>query len=125
MIETFLKKNSFHDGYITTMEYCRDSKSIKMNIVQLYSELNIAPSMEKKFDEDDLVEIELCMENVCYVSSTESNYSDYEIANVLYEQKDGEDILLYKLHTFGGYKEICIKGKDIRISAQINKKMNF
>ena len=48
MIETFLKKNSFHDGYITTMEYCRDSKSIKMNIVQLYSELNIAPSMEKK-----------------------------------------------------------------------------
>lgn len=121
MIVNFLKKNSFHDGYITTMKYCRESRRVTMNIVQLYSQLSIVPSMEK-FEQDDLVEVELRIENVYDVSSAESDYSDYDIIDVRYEQKDDEDILLYQLHIWGGYKEIYIKGKNIRIGAQINKK---
>lgn len=125
MIEKFFKKNSFHDGYITSIKYCREKDKVKMNIVQMYSEINIASLNETSFKQDDLVEIELNMENVSYVSLVEGDYSDYEIINVLYEQKNGEDILLYKLHIFGGYKEICIKGKNIRINAQINNKVHL
>lgn len=124
MIEKFIKTNSFHDGYITAMKYCKELQCVEMNIVQLYSELTIESSENSIFKQDDLVEIELCMENVNYVSWEEIDYSDYEIADVLYEQKEDEDILLYKLHTFGGYKEICIRGKNIKISAQINKKLD-
>lgn len=125
MIEKFLKQNSFHDGYITSMKYCKEQECVKMNIVQLYSEINIEHLVEISFEEDDLVEIELNIGNVFYVSSMDSDYNDYEIVEVMYQQKEDEDILLYKLHMFGGYKEICIKGKKIRISAKINKKANI
>lgn len=117
----FLEKNSFHDGYITAIDYCRETKSVKMNIVQLWSELELELPEGVNIQQDDLVEVELYVENVCNVSVLEDDYSDYDIIKVQYDSYEGYDVLLFALHRFGGYEEIVLKGKNMRVYAQIIK----
>ena len=123
MVKQFLQENSFHDAYVVAMRYYKEFERVRMNVVQLYSEISVPCAVKEEIAQDDLVEIELYVQNVYYVDFGENNYFDYEIIDIVYEQKNEGDILLFKLHMYEDYREFCIKGKKIKISGQIVKKV--
>ena len=125
MPEKFVSENSFHDSYITGINYDKNTGCLKMNLVQLYSELQLDNSLVEGLNPDDLVELELIIEGVNYISEVDFDYSEYEILNLLYSNENGCDELVFQLHIFSGYEEIYIKGNDIGLSAQNIKRVDY
>jgi hypothetical protein len=119
LLDNFVKENSFHDSFIVKAKYDLQEKILSIGLVQLFSELSIKSEIDIDIKPDDQVEVEIQLEGIEYISQDIINLEDNEIYSVDYGIIGKYDILMIQLLDEGLYKEIYIRGCNIRINAKI------
>ncbi len=119
LIEDFIKKNSFHDSSIEKVKYNKHEETLSVRIVQLFSELSIENETGVKITPDDIVEVDIQLEGIKYISQDMSLTEDNEIYYVKKGVIGESDIIMIQLEINDEYSEIYIRGNNITVKATI------
>ncbi len=124
-IKDFIQNNSLHDSFIINADYIPDNKILKLNIVQLFSELSTNNVLNDKYNPDDQVEVEIIFSNIKYQCPGDISFIGYEILSLESGKINNYDIILIQMITENDYREIYLRGENINIICNIIKKYKF
>lgn len=119
-VKEFFDNNSLHDSYIISSGYISEEHILKINIVQLYSELTIKNETSIELGPDDQVELELLFKGIIHLGSDMNEVEAFEITGSGSGKINNYDIIMFQMYDEKQkYREAYIRGQNIEVKIKI------